>query len=185
MKAIRKLFEETKSEYFDRLAKNHNIHLLGAGAYAYVFPHPTHDNTVVKVIRHPDPDYLSFIKFCEEHPSNPYLPKLMDDVKIMKLDNGGLTFVFVEKLRPITKEEITNWTHRIMNTLPTSIQSEIDNSLEEFGELLIDLSDFSELDWELISKYSSDKHLAQFAKYLFEVCRKDNVLDLHDENTMP
>lgn len=185
---IQELFEETADAYILRLTKTLKIKHLGNGYFSHVFQHPTYSNVAVKLIVENDPDYLKYAKFCMRNPNNPYLPNIIDVVKVrmeketstlvtdpilgltlpVKALNEHLThLVFMEKLRPVSLSAVKKVVRSIVKEIP---------ELQKYERF----ADFEVEDWGTVYRSTTDKNLKQFAKYA--VANRFN--DVHEKNIM-
>lgn len=178
---VSELFEESKPDYYNRLEHELKIKRLGSGAFARVFQHPTHPEVVVKIFTDEDHAYQSYLKFCLSNQSNKYIPKILSvhkhvhepekkNLSIDELVDNRYTTVFMEKLKPATKAQIK----KAIKDLPIELSS----YTPSFAEL-------EEEDFEALSKQTTDKDLASFAKFILRVYKNDDHWpDLHNANVM-
>lgn len=82
----------------EELMQSLGFQVLDGGEYSLVFTREGMDQ-VVKVYN--DACYDSFIKFCKEHPNNPYLPKFRGNgVRI----NSKARMIRIERLTPLPRQ---------------------------------------------------------------------------------
>lgn len=199
---LRDLYEETASQYEDRLIKTLGIKRLGAGVFSSVFEHPVYHNVVVKVVRRVDDAYLRYAEWCmQQGTSNPWLPWIISMVPVT-LDyeahemygkpnpkvpvpkgkflphgrfTGGNTFIiFMQRMEKAYKENIRDAIDYIATTLPEDVVE---------GLYLYDRRSFltfDQEDWYGIAKHTTDKHLAAFAR----MAVAEGFDDIHDGNVM-
>ena len=177
------LEEETYSQYTRRLIRTLKIKQLGQGAIADVFQHPADKNVAVKIMHTPDPQYMNYIKFCQAHPDNKYLPKVIDVVKThvdSKYFHGTtdrLVVVFLQRVKPLSATAISNAAKQIVNAYCRGKNE----PKEPLGGARWEFDDISYRDWVKICNQKEDPDLAEFARLIVS---KFNRADLHNGNVM-
>jgi hypothetical protein len=97
------LTEESLKSYFERLISKHKIQKLGGGAFSKVFQHPLYGNVVVKVYTNKDAVYKKYVKWCLKNQHNPYVPRIIEQVKYTSPETGDkYNIIFLEKMQPIS-----------------------------------------------------------------------------------
>ena len=191
---LHELFEESKPDYYNRLEQELNIQRLGNGAFARVFQHPTHPEVVVKVFTDEDKAYKAFLKFCLQNQGNKYLPKILSvhhhdhtpkkkikDRSIDEIVDNKYTLVFMEKLTPATKDDVT----KFIKSVPFEAQHLKNNLKAEVPYRLGQLVSFYNAEWTDLSRQTEDKDLAEVANFFVGILKKQMYsLDLHDKNVM-
>jgi hypothetical protein len=188
--AVSLVTAETLEQYLQFLSKQ-KIKRIGHGLSSAVFDHPTMTHVVVKVIVSSDPYYLRYVEFCKKHPSNPWLPKILGGPETRLLDvdpewnakppkdrkgvsvKQKVIFVFLEKLRSSTPLDRST----AVDHFWTLLKEQSEDNFPKF----IRFSDFGPGDWNILSKQTKDKHVADLAGFLYKF---DNYLDLHSANFM-
>ncbi len=149
--ASKLLSAETYREYVEDLIKNGSS-VVGEGAFSMVFEHPEYRNLVLKVVKK-DARYLEFARFCQKHPSNPWLPRVKD-IKAMPFDDSRQAYVVIlEKLQVAKASDV----QRMIISLKT-----------EFELKYTDASHwFTREDWRhLGANHKEDPDFAVVASYL-------------------
>lgn len=173
---VHELFEESKPDYFNRLEKDLKIKRIGTGAFARVFQHPTDPNIAVKVFTDEDHAFRHYLKFCQAHPDNKYLPKIFSVVKhrhnpekkdkdltIDEIVDWKYSIAFMEKLKPVSKDYLVKF-------------------ISKFGIYDKEFADLTDSEWRILAyRQDEDPDLAEFAKYLLKT---NYVPDLHTKNVM-
>lgn len=96
------LSEEALAAYLNRLTSKEGIKKLGGGAYSQVFQHPHYGNVVVKVYTDRDTVFKKYAAWCMKHQSNPYVPKIIEQVKYKSPETGEkYNIIFIQKMSPI------------------------------------------------------------------------------------
>lgn len=167
---------ETFEDYRDRLKKR-KIKKLGDGLYSFVYQHPTHKNVVVKVTAGDDA-YLTYARFAQANPQNPYLPKVLDIVPVTLLCawhpinpeyHENPYVAFLEKLDPI---EFYNTEHDAL----------VDDLCEIAEDEEFDHGMSNREFWKRVLHNTDCPHLLQLADFIVDNHKLG--LDLHDENYM-
>lgn len=189
---IRRVQEESRSEYFKRLEDELKIRRLGNGAFARVFQHPTHPEVVVKVFTDEDQAYNKYLKFCQAHPDNKYLPKILSvhrhvnnpfkpdhDRTDDEIVDDRYTIVFMEKLEPSTMRAVTSFAEKLAG--PDYLDLAADKKDDLFHLTL-----FRRPQWLALAKQKHDPDLAEFAKFFAATFTNSSASfpDLHDSNIM-
>ncbi len=195
LKAAYRLLAERKSEYIKRL-KDMGIKPLGKGAFSDVFQHPTMPDVAVKIAVW-NPGFMDYVHLCQQHPSNPYLLKILDvhdnpmgegfnfegdaGDRPGRLGRTSSTIVFVEKLTPATKEQLKifmAYCESLIGIKPTG---------HTFDEMHgYDKEKTQKAFWSKLSKQTKDRNLQQFALWFMNALTRHNnrIPDMHDENIM-
>jgi hypothetical protein len=163
------LQEESLPDYLTRLVKKAGVKKLGGGAYSQVFQHPKYGNVVVKVYTAKDRDYARYVQFCLKHQSNPYVPRIADEVKYKSPEGEKYNIVFLEKMTAMkTARGVAAKLQKAFSKLEPEELSDIEYHCEEqdMPELFEYLdalvkegranSSFVEL-WKHIRSYGKDK----------------------------
>jgi hypothetical protein len=96
------LTEEALKPYLDRLVSKEGIQKLGGGAFSQVFQHPHYGNVVVKVYTDKDAVYKKYVSWCMKHQSNPYVPKIIEQVTYKSPETKEkYNIIFLQKMTPI------------------------------------------------------------------------------------
>lgn len=182
------LGEETLNQYSERLMHTLGIKRLGRGNFAQVFQHPVYHNVAVKVVKD-DPNYIEYVRFCMQNPTNPWLPRIIDIVDA-KIDDDDfdmygdywrrtekkpvqvpIEVVFFEKLREASNREIHAAVKKVLAEVPSNMLVK---------EFFYDFASFNRDTWYVVSISTTDPHLKQFAEMAHE-CRFE---DIHGDNVM-
>jgi hypothetical protein len=130
---------------------------IGSGAFARVYEHPNYP-LVLKIFSSKDSCYIKFLKYVEQHSTNPFLPKVRG--KLLKLNNDYYA-VRLEKLQPL---DISEWE-------------------DVYDEMIYELINESGYDFDLaIRKYPKHRN---FLNTLRDISDSLNCrLDIHRYNFM-
>jgi hypothetical protein len=174
------LTEEALKSYLDRLVSKEGIQKLGGGAFSQVFQHPEYGNVVVKVYTDKDAVYRKYVSWCLKNQSNPYVPKIVEQVKYKSPETGEkYNIIFLQKMTPIkTHKKVLLLLARAMN-------------VDEFDE--VDLDDvyeigagsgkkFYDLMNQLVTNKDADPDFVKVWKFIASFGA--DKLDLHPENVM-
>ena len=164
---------ETVAAYLERLTKTHGIKLLGSGYFSRVYTHPTEQNMVVKVFAKADEDAVDYLKFCMDHPKNPWCPHVYSLHKV-KYSNSENWIAFIEKLKPAIKKQVNDWDLVILESLPQSVR----DALESYDGVF-SLLKCNSLDLQLVAQKTRDKQLAEVLEFISKY-----ATDIHLGNVM-
>ena len=109
------LLAETFKEYSKRLSSM-GLKELGEGAFGKVFQHPADRDIAVKIVRRDDAN-RRWLKFCQSHQDNPFLPKLYG-VNTLDVEDSKYAYaVFMEKLKPAPLYKFVSFSEDIADSL--------------------------------------------------------------------
>jgi len=100
---------QTKNEFVDP-----DSDYIGSGMQSKVYPHPTHSDRVVKVVKVFNPrndSYVNFIRLITEHQNNPFFPRIYS-AKMHKMPDSAETsmsyrlIMVMEKLHELDDERL-------------------------------------------------------------------------------
>lgn len=177
------LAEEAMKPYLDRLISKDGIKKLGGGAFSQVFQHPHYGNVVVKVYTDKDTVYKRYASWCLKHQNNPYVPKIIEQVKYQSPETKEkYNIVFMQKMTPIkTVQKLISLLVKALN-LNTKAAEDLP-FMQAFG---LEAEKASEEDFDLIDKYvklrRTDKDFAEVWNHI-RTYGKDKF-DLHYGNVM-
>lgn len=178
------LAEEALKPYLDRLVSKEGIKKLGGGAFSQVFQHPHYGNVVVKVYTDKDTVYKRYVAWCMKHQSNPYVPKIVEQVSYKSPDTKEkYNIVFLQKMTPV------NTVGKLISLLVKALQ--LDTRAAEdlpfmtaFGQAVDAKGMFD--DYKLIDKYvklgRADKDFTEVWKHIRTYGA--DKFDLHKGNVM-
>ncbi len=158
---------ESSNQYLRRL-KTLNIKRLGKGRYSAVYAHPTLNDTAVKVIYDPDPQYVKFAKRCMRL-NNPWLPRIYAIEKVHFADSVS-HIIFMERLEKPTVSQIKKACEKVQNGLEAHFKVPPPHRF----------SSFFRSHWIRISQTANDQQIRQLAKIMCAV----GANDIHDGNVM-
>lgn len=176
--------EEALKPYLDRLTSKEGIKKLGGGAFSQVFQHPHYGNVVVKVYTDKDDVYKRYVAWCMKHQSNPYVPKIVEQVSYKSPDTKEkYHIVFMQKMTPV------NTVGKLISLLVKALQ--LDTKAAEdlpfmtaFGQEVDAKGMFD--DYKLIDKYvklgRADKDFTEVWKHIRTYGA--DKFDLHKGNVM-
>ncbi len=175
--------EESMKDYFNRLAKEHGIKALGSGAFGRVFQHPMYKNVVTKVYKASDRDYARYVKWAMAHQSNPWVPKIIEQVKYESKD-GNMNILFMQKMKSFrdASEAAHSMMRMVKKVNPDMDKGDYDHLLEIIYDG-VESGDFEAWkDFVFESEIMDDKHFAQ----LWGGFIRPNQarFDIHDGNMM-
>ena len=177
------LAEEAMKPYLDRLISKDGIKKLGGGAFSRVFQHPHYGNVVVKVYTDKDTVYKRYVSWCLKHQNNPYVPKIIEQVKYQSPETKEkYNIVFMQKMTPIkTVQKLISLLVKALK-LDTKAAEDLP-FMQAFG---LEAEKASEEDFDLIDKYvklgRTDKDFAEVWNHI-RTYGKDKF-DLHYGNVM-
>jgi len=129
-----------------QLVSKEGIKRLGAGAFSQVFQHPHYGNVVVKVYKNKDTAYRKYVTWCMAHQSNPYVPKIVDQVSYKSLKTKEkYHIVFLQKMTPV----------RTAGKLALLLAKALDLDPKDDAEFFAEFGQYntSKQDFRMIEKY--------------------------------
>lgn len=146
------LSEEKIGDYFKRIVKEKGIKKLGAGAFARVFQHPEFKNVVVKVYVDKDVAYKKYLKWCLRNQNNPFVPKVIEEVKYNSDAGDAYNILFLEKLHKFNSEE--QLTLALSKAFDLGKGDEREKNFDELGEAVSTWDNPGEL-YNVLEKFVS------------------------------
>lgn len=179
MKYKKGRYSNLPSDLVNLLAKKGLKH-LDSGSKADVFQ--TSDTTVVKVF-YKDNGYLSFVEFVKQHP-NKHLPKITLSAKLEKGILAGYYIAKLEKLKPVTINQISKT--GIIEYI-TLMRNKAQAAMQ-YGKQHVETGNYGKIYSDMTKEQSSkikDKKLLQLLDQLLSWAIDNKfVLDLHYGNFM-
>lgn len=175
------LSEEALKPYLDRLVSKEGIQKLGGGAFSQVFQHPHYGNVVVKVYTDKDTVYKKYVTWCLSHQNNPYVPKIVEQVKYKSPDTGEkYNIVFLQKMTPVKT------TQKLISLLVKALQLDTKAAEDLPFMTAFGLEGKTKQDFKLIEKYvklgRADKDFVQVWNHIRTY--GPEKFDLHHGNVM-
>lgn len=175
------LHEEGLPTYLARLVNKQGIKMLGGGAFSQVFQHPHYGNVVVKVYTDKDTVYKKYVSWCLRHQGNPYVPKIIEQVKYKSPDTGDkYNIVFLQKMTPIkTVQKLITLLVKALN-LNTKAAEDLP-FMTAFGQQGREAQDFRLID-KYVKKGRADKDFTEVWNHIRTYGA--DKFDLHPGNVM-
>ena len=181
-----KISTETLQGYLKRLF-DLKLKQLGYGRYARVFQHPELPDVAVKIYSaERDDGYKAYLQWCLKNQSNKFVPKVLSTKKFDVEDKitsdyttpkwdrwKTINIVFLEKLKPISKEEYVAFEAMLCKLVGRTPSK----PGRELGNLDPD-------DWKKIETTTKDKDLAILAAYMSKNARYGLGSDINKSNVM-
>lgn len=159
------------------LLLKHGYKLLGKGSFGRVYKNDKQDK-VLKVFKKDD-KFLEWIKFCQAHPNNKWLPKFKSKLVRLK-DNPPIYAIQIEELTPYdgSKKGLDATLHYVFSFMAQSY-----NTLFKDGKFdpTDDHSDFVMKGYAPVIEKLYDEELDTVLKYLYK--HRDDV-DLSEQNNL-